>query len=397
MQIEQARAVGIGGMRWALSQPVASNEVYDGAPGLLRALCETRLSGMTEFDRYAVVLRDRLRSLRLAPRTSHADPLDQVATPEDSSLYCGAAGWAAALRCWSEVSDDREAADGAEAIVSEVAAAELSPIHDLLAGDAGAMLELAVHHEVEAVGRYADSLVACAEFSDSGPDWRLHDAMPYIMPNFSHGTAGVSFALARAAEALERLDLRELAEAGAQRLLALGRHDDGRVAIPMTLPPHARSTSTAWGWCHGPTGTVQLFALLARDDERWQPAVNGCLDAIRQSGLPQRRYPGFWDNIGQCCGTAGVGELALDRFQATGDEEWLSWADTLAEDVLNRTVDRDSGYAWQNTEHTADPPELAAEPGYMQGAAGIAAFLLRLVRVHETGRDAQRVAWPDRV
>jgi hypothetical protein len=33
----------------------------------------------------------------------------------------------------------------------------------------------------------------------------------------------------------------------------------------------------------------------------------------------------------------------------------------------------------------------------MQGTAGIAAFLLRLVRVHETGRDAQRVAWPDRV
>jgi hypothetical protein len=99
VQVEQATAHGIGGMRWAVSQPVASNEVYDGAPGLLRALCETRLSGLAEFDEHAWVLRDRLLSLRLAPREPHADLLDILASPEDTSLYCGASGWAAALRC----------------------------------------------------------------------------------------------------------------------------------------------------------------------------------------------------------------------------------------------------------------------------------------------------------
>lgn len=295
------------------------------------------------------------------------------------------------------MSGDKDAAAGAAAIMAEVAAADLSPIHDLVLGDAGALLELVAQHELDAVGRYADSLVASAELSEAGPDWRLSDETPYVMPNFSHGTAGVSFALARAAEALERPDLRAVAEAGARRLLALGLHDDGRVAVPMTLPPHPRSTTYAMGWCHGPTGTVALFALLARDDEQWRPAINGCLEAVRQSGIPQRRYPGFWDNIGQCCGTASVGELALDRYQATGDEQWLTWADTLADDVMSRAIDQGSGYAWSNTEHTADPPELTPEPGYMQGAAGIAAFLLRLVRVHKSGADAQRVAWPDRV
>jgi lantibiotic modifying enzyme len=397
MQVEQATARGIGGMRWALSRPLASNEVYDGAPGLLRALCETRLSGLAEFDQHAWMLRDRLLSLRLGPRVPHASLDDIVASPEDTSLYCGASGWAAALRCWSEVSGDVAAADGAAAIMADVAAAELSPIHDLLGGEAGALLELIAHNELDAVGRYADGLVACAEASESGPDWRLHDEVPYIMPNFSHGNAGVAFALARAADELDRPDLRAVAEAGAHRLLALGMRDDGRVGVPKTVPPQPRSQSQSWGWCHGPTGTVQLFIFLARRDEHWRPAMNGCLEAVRLSGIPQRTYPGFWDNIGQCCGTAGVGELALDRYQATGDDQWLSWADMLADDIMDRAVEQQPGFTWSNTEHTADPPELAPEPGFMQGTAGIAAFLLRLVRVHETGRDAQRVAWPDRV
>jgi hypothetical protein len=36
------------------------------------------------------------------------------------------------------------------------------------------------------------------------------------------------------------------------------------------------------------------------------------------------------------------------------------------------------GVAWSNTEHTATPPELPPEPGFMQGAAGIAGWLARL-------------------
>jgi lantibiotic modifying enzyme len=352
---------------------------------------------LAEFDPRAEMLRDRLLSLRLGPRVPNASLDDIVASPEDTSLYCGASGWAAALRCWGEVSGDVDAAAGAAAIMADVAAADLSPIHDLLAGDAGVLLELIAHDELAAAGRYADGLVACAESSEAGPDWRLHDEVPFIMPNFSHGNAGVGFALAYAAEALHRLDLREVAEASARRLLALGTQDDGTVAVPHTLPPHPRAESYSWGWCHGPTGTVQLFALLARDDEQWLQPMHGCLDALRRSGIPQRLYPGFWDNIGQCCGTAGVGDLALDRYQATGDDQWLAWADLLAEDVLARAIDQETGCAWSHTEHTADPPELPAEAGFMQGAAGIAAFLLRLVRVHQIGPDAQRVAWPDRV
>ena len=31
---------------------------------------------------------------------------------------------------------------------------------------------------------------------------------------------------------------------------------------------------------------------------------------LTTSGLPARRYPGFWDNVGQCCGSAGVADFS---------------------------------------------------------------------------------------
>lgn len=37
-----------------------------------------------------------------------------------------------------------------------------------------------------------------------------------------------------------------------------------------------------------------------------------------------------------------------------------------------------AGVAWSNTEHTRTPAELPPEPGFMQGAAGIAGWLARL-------------------
>ena len=118
--------------------------------------------------------------------------------------------------------------------------------------------------------------------------------------------------------------------------------------------------------------------------------------AVRESGLPARLYPGFWDNLGQCCGTAGVGELALDRYQQAGDERWLAWAETLARDVLERSIADEAGVRWSHTEHRARPPELEPAVGWMQGAAGIAGWLLRLARLRRDGPSTPRIWWPDR-
>jgi len=200
-----------------------------------------------------------------------------------------------------------------------------------------------------------------------------------LLPGFSHGTAGNAYALAAAGRRLDRPDLIAVATRGAETLLALGHTPDGW-ALPLTIPPRPNGPTVNFGWCHGPAGTARLFLMLDAIDPqpRWQSAVDACVQALADSRLPARLYPGYWDNLARCCGTAGVGQLLLDRYQATGDVFLLDWVDRLAADVIDRAVTTPAGVTWSNTEHTRTPSELPPEPGFMQGAAGIAGWLARL-------------------
>ena len=64
------------------------------------------------------------------------------------------------------------------------------------------------------------------------------------------------------------------------------------------------------------------------------------------------------------------------------------WADALVE----RAIDDDEHAYWRFVEHRNPEPLLPPGPGWMQGAAGIAAYLFRLARVLEQGRGAEQVA-----
>ena len=124
-----------------------------------------------------------------------------------------------------------------------------------------------------------------------------------------------------------------------------------------------------------------------------------CLDAILASGVPQRLRPGFWDNDGRCCGTAGVGDVLLDAAQDCGDQaradRLLSGVRMMADALAERAIlDQPRAY-WRFTEHRQDPPLLPPGTSWMQGAAGIAAFLFRLARVLGSGLTAPVVDRPD--
>jgi hypothetical protein len=87
--------------------------------------------------------------------------------------------------------------------------------------------------------------------------------------------------------------------------------------------------------------------------------------------------------------------MALDRYAQTGDTQWLQWAVSLAGDVLDRRIEDDAGIRWSHTEHRQQPPGLDPQVGWMQGAAGIAGWLLRLARAEREGASAQRIRLPD--
>ena len=382
-----------GGRLWCEGH-MPYDDLYCGTAGVLLGCAEAVDAGIDTRET-ATAARDRLVHLSGHPELAVLGGGD--------GLFDGWSGVAVALRAWARVADDGEAGHAGDVVREAVASrvidepmTDLARYTDVISGDAGLLLALlpaTSDRSLAAVEVLADRLVAVAEpapdRSARGLQWRMTAGWPSLMPGFSHGTAGVAYALAQAGQALGRGDLFDVAVRGAEALLEVG-HRSTPWAIPAELPVGSKGDQTMFGWCHGAAGTSRLFVLLddVAPDPRWPRAVGACLDALRASRLPERLYPGYWDNLARCCGTASVGQVLHDQYQATGDRETLAWAGVLADDVLGRALRIGPGFAWSNTEHTVTPPDLPPEPGFMQGAAGIAGWLARHGALRRGGPQA---------
>jgi hypothetical protein len=272
-------------------------------------------------------------------------------------------------------------------------------VNDLTLGTGGVLVGAlwAYRHGVARARALAEQaagvLLAEAVPQADGTDWRFvperfHVGEAVEMPNLSHGLAGIVAALAAAGTALGRPDLIAAARSGAEHLVGLADRSSGGFVVPRTIPlSPPDSDLVTFTWCHGPTGTSLAFVALDRAGVTdvagagpldWQ---RRCLHSVRASGLPARVYPGFWDNDGRCCGTAGVGEVFLDSWQRAGDPDELEFALELADTLVERAVREGPRAYWRFIEHRNHPPLLPPGVGWMQGAAGIAAYLFRVSRV----------------
>ncbi len=64
-------------------------------------------------------------------------------------------------------------------------------------------------------------------------------------------------------------------------------------------------------------------------------------------------------------------------YTLAGDLAHLQFAVDVLDDVLARAVLNELGMRWHNIEHSARPPPLPAQTGWMRGAAGMGAARLR--------------------
>jgi hypothetical protein len=279
-------------------------------------------------------------------------------------------------------------------------------VTDLTLGAAGVLLGATWAHR-NGIERAADLAVQAAtvllaerEEQGKGLDWPfvptrfLVDGEEDVrMPNLSHGLAGIATALALAGGEFAEPDWIDAAARGAHRLVELGDRSDGGFVVPRRLPPKPGEDVVTFTWCHGPTGTSLLFAALARvgvsevGGETVDSWRRRCLHTVRRSGVPARVYPGFWDNDGRCCGTAGVADVVLDA----GD---LDYALELADALVDRAITDSTGTYWRFIEHRNAQPLLPPGTGWMQGAAGIAATLFNVSR-RATDDNAASVARMD--
>lgn len=284
--------------------------------------------------------------------------------------------------------------------------------NDVTLGNAGVLIGAlwATRYDVpgaaELAHRAADVVLAERVETATGLDWDFVPARFMLreggrMPNWSHGLAGIAGSLAAAGTVLDRPDLVEAGRRGAEHLVAEADTSDGGMRLPHVVPDAEGFDHFTYTWCHGPAGTSLTFAALQhagvtdvgdRTAYDWERA---CLHSLKVSGIPARRYPGFWDNDGRCCGTAGVGDVVLNIWQRHGIDDDLVFATTLADAIVDRAIRDGEHVYWRFVEHRNADPLLPPGPGWMQGAAGISAYLFRIARVLEQGPAAQSVARMD--
>jgi len=307
------------------------------------------------------------------------------------------------LRCLERIHED--------AIASEHGAS-WSQVNDVISGAAGTGLFLLWTakwmdrpQDLELAARAGRHLIALGEPAKGGLDWPMDPDFPRRMPNFSHGTAGIAFFLARLYEETDEPAFLEAALAGARHLLAIRDPGDPGCRIHHHTP--GGEDLYYLGWCHGPTGTARLFHQLAKVSGKgeWNAWALRGAESIRVSGIPEVRTPGFWNNVGQCCGTAGVAELLLDLSGRSDGAPHLEFARRLGHDLIRRgelvelsstrNGERQLGRRWVQAEHRVRPELLQAQSGYMQGAAGIGMLLLHL-HAREPGVEGRgRIRLPD--
>jgi lantibiotic modifying enzyme len=306
-------------------------------------------------------------------------------------LWEGLAGSAFVLQETAKATGDRRFADGARRVTEMIvrrakpagAGVEWSDTTDIISGGAGTGLFLLYAARefqqpalVTLAARAGNRLIELARKEGTGLKWAMDPKFPRLMPNFSHGTAGVAYFLAALyGETRDRRFL-DAALAGARYLQSVAK-TEGDVCLIFHNEPDGKDLYYL-GWCHGPVGTARLFFRLYRatKDREWLTWVQKSAQALRASGIPETRTPGFWNNVGQCCGSAGVADFFLALWRETGDRRDLDFARRMIDDMLARATPAAGGLKWVQAEHRAQPNLLIAQTGYMQGAAGIGSALV---------------------
>ena len=334
--------------------------------------------------------------------------LPAVLTEKGMGLYEGLSGVLFALEETYKATGDERYRRGflrgleriRGAAVPKGAGVEWGSVTDIIGGSAGTGLFLIyAFHEtgdrawLDLAGRAGLRLIELGRLDQGGLKWAMDPEYPRLMPNFSHGTAGIAYFLARLSQETKLKEFLEAALSGARYLLAVADTEGGVCRI-FHHEPDGKDLFYL-GWCHGPVGTGRLFYVLgeATGDKAWLGWLRKSANTLISSGLPEKETPGFWNNDGLCCGLAGVGEFFLDLSGALGDDSYREFCGRVTARLLVKASVADGRMSWVQAEHRLRPELLIAQTGYMQGAAGIGMFLLSL---DEAGRGVRRkVVLPD--
>jgi hypothetical protein len=267
---------------------------------------------------------------------------------------------------------------------------------------------LAIAHRDEAGNAYWGSADS-KELANMGI--HLEAGQIWSMPNFAHGTGGVATVLAQIYEKTHQEKFLDAALSAGAYLKRIAHIEDGTFLVCHHKP--YGNDLFYLGQCNGPAGTARLYYELYRNahDKSWLDITERSAGAILKYTLPEQpdklysqiparvefstkldHLPGFWNNISQCCGSAGIADFLLGLHHVTGRQQYLDFARRTLDNVISRAFIDETGYRWYQSENRKQPWIVVAQTGYMQGAAGVGSALVHLHLALQG--DYQAIAFP---
>jgi len=311
----------------------------------------------------------------------------------NGGLYTGIAGLGSTYMALAATKVGTSWTDQAKKAAASLAArartvgdgADWSDSNDIVSGTAGIglfLLNASTAWKDRSLGdlaaRAGRRLIAQGVPAEGGLMWFPAGQRGANYPNFSHGTAGVSYFLATLYEASRERAFLDAALAGVKYLDAVStRRDGARAIFHVTGGGESRFYLS---WCHGPVGTARLFYRLFRitGDPQHRRAIDELTSWLRSSGAPEQQSAGYWNNISQCCGNVGIGQYAIDLARQGWTPAVEGLSTRVVKNTMSRATDDASGLRWVQAENRVSPESVVAQTGFMQGAAGVGTFFLQL-------------------
>ena len=395
---------GAHGLTWAADPLNAKSESYDlynGMPGVVLFLLEYAHatgdpSALGDASRAADTIVGAL-----------SGPNEEVAKL-GTGLYVGVAGLAYVLLETHRATKEQRYLDAAQRAVNILKSTakpvddgvEWGATTDIISGNAGTGLTLLYLADqlrdsslVDLAARTARRLATLGVEEHGGLKWAMNPTFARRMPNFSHGTAGVSYFLATVGERTNDAQLLDVAARGAAYLQNVASRTENNGWKVFHSEPGNESLYYL-SWCHGPAGTARLYHRLGRSTK--YKALGAEVARLAQgtidSGVPEQS-PGYWNNISQCCGNCGVVEFFASLYRLTREQKHLTFARRVMDNALGRATAEGDGSKWIQAEHRVQPNLLVAQTGLMQGAAGVGLALLHLENAMNGKPD--RIRLPD--
>jgi type 2 lantibiotic biosynthesis protein LanM len=346
-------------------QPI-DHDLYGGACGV--ALFLAAAERFAPGSGYAELALDALRPLQ---NTLDRRP-DRLAGVMGIGGAAGLGSVAYSLLHVSRLLDDQapleDARRVADLITEDLIASDR--VLDVIGGAAGALLSLLALHEARPDRRMLERTIACGEHLIEARTatevglraWVTDEGLRTT--GFSHGTAGIAYALLRLYEHTRDARFFEAAaEAVAYEDTLYSPENRNWVEFREPGEP-----AYQWQWCHGAPGIglARLGGLGVLDTEQVRDDIELAVQTTMEFGVQGVDHP--------CCGNLGRAELLLSAGRRLARPELEAAARRNAWRVISR-AERTGGF----TLHPMLPRQVD-NPGFFQGKAGIGYGLLRMAR-----------------